>query len=204
VVCNSGVGLTPVIDDKLHHYSAGGLYNGLVLLIDDETKTYWDHVTGEAVHGPLAESGAKMPMWGIEMTNVETALQREPDLPVCLSKPGLIGLLMGWFSCLIDGRLPPGFRKTMAPTDNRLPEMGIGLGVVTDETQRFYPMSAIRPELYDAIDGRAIHLSIGPDSVPSAIWTDDETRPTQLFSRWYGFSLTYPKCEVHRVIVGDK
>jgi len=184
-----------VIGGKVYHYSAGGLYNGLVLLIDDETKTYWDHVTGEALHGPLA--GAKMPMWGIEMTNVETALRREPHLPVHRSRPGLLGLLMGWGSRWIDGRLPPGFRKTMAPIDTRLPEMEIGLGVVTDQTQRFYPLSAIRSLLNDTIDGRAIRLSIGPDSVPSAIWSDDATRPIQLFSRWYGFSLTYPKCEVH-------
>jgi len=184
-----------VIDGKVHHYSAGGLYDGLVLLIDDETKTYWDHVTGEAVHGPLV--GAKMPMWGIEMTNVETALQREPDLPVHRSHPGLMGLLMKWASHLMDGRLPPGFRKTMAPTDGRLPEMEMGLGVVTDQTQRFYPMSAIGSQLDDTLDGRAIQLSLGLDSVPTAVWSGDETRPTQLFSRWYGFSLTYPECEIY-------
>jgi len=184
-----------VIYDKLHHFSAGGLYNGLVLLIDDETKTYWDHVTGEAVHGPM--TGAKMPMWGIEMTNVETALEREPDLPVYFSRPSWLGVLMGWVNPLIDGRLPPGFRKTMAPVDARLPEMEIGLGVVTDQTQRFYPKSIIQTQLDDTIDGRAIRLSIGPDSIPTAVWSDDATRPTQLFSRWYGFSLTYPECEVH-------
>jgi len=189
-----------VLGGKVHHYSAGGLYDGLVLLIDDETKTYWDHITGEAVHGPLV--GAKMPMWGIEMTNVETALQREPNLLVHQSRPGLMGFLMKWLSRLLDGRLPPGFRKTMAPTDSRLPEMEIGLGVVTDQTQRFYPLSALStsatsPSLDDTLDGRAIRLSLGSDSVPSAIWSDDATRPTQLFSRWYGFSLTYPKCEIH-------
>jgi len=54
VVCNTGVGLTPQIGEQVHHFSAGGLYNGLVLLIDDETRTYWDHITGEAVHGPLS------------------------------------------------------------------------------------------------------------------------------------------------------
>ncbi len=184
-----------MIDGKLHHFSAGGLYNGLILLIDDETKTYWDHVTGEAVHGPML--GAKMPMWGIEMTNVETALLREPNLPVYLSRPSWVGVLMGWVSPYIEGRLPPGFRKTMVPVDSRLPEMEIGLGVVTDQIQRFYPLSTIRQQLEDTLDGRTIHLSIGPDSIPSAVWDDDKTRLTQLFSRWYGFSLTYPECEVY-------
>jgi len=138
-----------------------------------------------------------MPMWGIEMTNVETALEREPNLPVHFSRPSWIGLLMGWVNPLIDGRLLPGFRKTMAPVDSRLPEMEIGLGVITNQTQRFYPLPVIRPQLEDILDERSISLSIGPDSIPSAVWADDETRPAQLFSRWYGFSLTYPKCEVY-------
>ncbi len=41
VICNTGVGMTPVVDGAVHHFSAGGLYDGLVLLIDDETGTYW-------------------------------------------------------------------------------------------------------------------------------------------------------------------
>ena len=41
-MCNTGVGLTPIVDGTLHHFSAGGLCDGLVLLIDDETRTYWE------------------------------------------------------------------------------------------------------------------------------------------------------------------
>ncbi len=52
-VCHPGVGLSPTIDAELHHFGGGGLFNGLVLLIDGESKTYRDHITGEAVHGPL-------------------------------------------------------------------------------------------------------------------------------------------------------
>ena len=107
-----------------------------------------------------------MPMWGIELTNVETALQHKPNLPVYFSRPSWIGVLMGWVNPWIDGRLLPGFRKTMAPVDSRLAEMEIGLGVVTESIQRFYPLSTIRQRLEDTLDGRAIRLSIGPDSIP--------------------------------------
>lgn len=41
VICNTGVAMTPLLDGAVHHFSAGGLYNGLVLLVDDETGTYW-------------------------------------------------------------------------------------------------------------------------------------------------------------------
>ena len=50
-----------MVDETLFHFSAGGLFNGLVLLIDDETRTYWDHITGEAVHGP--RTGAQPSVW---------------------------------------------------------------------------------------------------------------------------------------------
>ena len=33
------------------------------------------------------------------------------------------------------------------------------------------------------------------DKVPAAIW-EDESRPFQLFTRWYGFSYTYPGCDI--------
>ncbi|KKM87640.1 hypothetical protein LCGC14_1266820 [marine sediment metagenome] len=67
-ICHSGVVLIPLIDDKLYHFSAGGLYNGTVLLIDDESNTYWNHLTGEAMYGPLLfnENDAKSKLKIIE------------------------------------------------------------------------------------------------------------------------------------------
>ena len=102
----------------------------MMLLIDDETHSSWDYITGECVHGEHA--GGRMPNWGIEMTTVEGALEREPELRVLVSKPTLIGRLMVWMEPIMRGRLPPGFRKTMAESDSRLPEMEMGIGVVTE------------------------------------------------------------------------
>ena len=205
-MCNSGVGLTPTVDSRVHHFSAGGLYNGLVLLIDDESKTYWDHITGAAVHGPL--TGAQLDQWGIQMTTAGALKEQEPkrqesDLLVYRSHPSLWSRALGWFMNLpfLSAKFPPGFRRTMSDVDTRLDEMSIGLGVVTRSTQRFYPKDRIGVEIgagiEDEIDGRELRVQIGElDAVPSAVWSDG-TRPLQLFSRWYGFSLTYPGCEVY-------
>jgi len=193
VVCNSGVGLTPLVAGKVHHFSVGGLYNGLILMIDDETHTYWDHITGEAVHGEL--TGAKLDNWPIEMTNVETALKNEPKLRVHRSKPTFLGRLMVWALPWIPMKLPPHFRGTMGKPDDRQPEMEIGLGVVTDSIRRFYPKRTIGEGIDDEIDGQTLHIGIGEDAVPVAKW-DDGSRPLQLFTRWYGFSYTYPNCDV--------
>ena len=184
---------------KVHHFSAGGLYNGLVLLYDDESGTYWDHITGEAVYGPL--KGHCLEMWGIEMTDVRSANIAYPELLLLQSKPNLIGRLMGFMMDLkyFQGRFPPGFRSTMGDPDLRLPEMEIGLGVITDGTKCFYPKNVINGVIKDSIDNREIDISINTaNRIPVAVWSDG-TRPVQIFSRWYGFAYTFPDCEIYGI-----
>ena len=140
-----------MVDGEIHHFSAGGLYNGLVLLIDDETLTYWDHMTGEALHGPLA--GRVLPRWSLQHTTVGAALENDPSLQVLRPRPAsLVALLMRWLHRSTIGKkgfLPPGFRKTMAEVDPRMPEMEQGLGVMSDGQARFF---ATR-DIGDGIDG---------------------------------------------------
>ena len=195
VICNTGVGMTPVVAGAVHHFSAGGLYNGLVLLIDDETGTYWDHITGRAVHGPL--KGARLETWGIELETAASAAARAPETRLSRSRrhpvlAWLLGVARGIWGVL--GRPPPFFPATMAAVDPRLPQMTMGLGVVAGEA-RFYPLRAIGDGIDDAWHGRRLRVALGPgDRIPRAVWADDGTRPLQLFSRWYGFVLTYPNC----------
>ncbi len=143
----------------------------MMLLIDDETHSSWDYITGECVHGEHA--GGRMPNWGIEMTTVEGALEREPELRVLVSKPTLIGRLMVWMEPIMRGRLPPGFRKTMAESDSRLPEMEMGIGVITETRQRCYRMSDIRNGISDTLEDRQLSITIGDDDgVPNAVWEE--------------------------------
>ncbi len=97
----------------------------------------------------------------------------------------------------VFGRFPPGFRRTMDPVDDRLEEMCLGLGVVSSQASRFYPQQAIGSGIDDELDGVHLHIGVGEiDRVPYAV-AEDGSRPLQLFSRWYGFCLTWPDCEVY-------
>ena len=58
-----------------------------------------------------------------------------------------------------------------------------------------YPKRSIGEGIDDEIDGRPLRIHVGEDAVPVAKW-DNGSRPLQLFTRWYGFSYTYPDCEV--------
>ncbi len=85
----------------------------------------------------------------------------------------------------------------MGEVDDRLPEWTHGLGVVVNKKARFYPMSMIGDGIIDAWAGRELKLGLGPiDRVPFAEWENGE-RPLQMFSRWYGFSATFPVCQIY-------
>lgn len=183
-----------MVDGKTYHFSAGGLYNGLILLIDDETRSYWDHISGEALHGSMA--GKQLPMWGIEQSTVKALLQSEPELLMLLSKQGWWPRLMAWLSEKWTGKFPPGFRLTMDKSDDRLSEMTIGLGIA-DGVGRFYTLDQIGDGLEDEWNGQLLRVSIDSVSgVPQATYADDRM-PPQLFSRWYGYSRAYPNCRIY-------
>lgn len=185
------------MDGKLLHFSCGGLYDGLFLLRDDETGTYWHHVTGEALHGPLA--GKKLETWSLPITTADAALTAYPDIRIHLSRPGWFGQVFAkFFGPFVfgNGLFPPGFRKTFGPADKRLPALAHGLGVVAGGRAVFYPADGLRHGARDSWDGRTLRIEVGPDGVPAAVWLDG-TRPFQLFLRWYGFSYSYPGCEIH-------
>jgi hypothetical protein len=171
----------------------------LVLLGDNETGSYWNHITGECLHGPL--KGNRLETFPIEHISVKNALNKYPNLHVALSKPPL---LMKVVTPIMNigrkkGFLPPFFRKTMGSIDARLPEMTSGLGVIIGETEKFYTIDSIKKHngvIQDTIEGENITVQIdGIDHLPYALLSDN-SRPMQLFTRWYGFSLTYPNCKV--------
>ncbi len=187
-----------MIDGRLHHFSAAGLYDGLVLLKDDETGSYWHHITGEALHGAL--EGRRLEAWGVQLTTAGSALRSHPDLT--LSRSRLV-LWKRWLTRLapglIRGRgwLPPFFRGTMGEKDRRRPMMDHGLGVVVGRRARYYPLDAARNGVTDDWDGRPLRVFLdGTSHMPVALWEDD-SRPFQIFTRWYGFAFSYPGCEIH-------
>src|SRR5689334_23091834 len=52
--CNTGMVFDPVIDGQLLHFRRRGSYDGLLLIWDEETDSYWQHITGEGLHGSSA------------------------------------------------------------------------------------------------------------------------------------------------------
>ncbi|MCB0001840.1 MAG: DUF3179 domain-containing protein, partial [Anaerolineae bacterium] len=191
----------------VHWFGVAGLANGLAVMRDEETKSLWDHITGECFDGPLA--GRRLDFWQVHITNVAAEVAAHPD--TILLKSGhqsLRGSIMRMFlgkrmRYTNEGTmLAPNFRSTMhQQIDPRLPEGEQGLGLTKELNQgKFYPVKLIPSggEIEDEWLGRRVRITRNEiDGVPFAMWADTGEAPMQLLSRWYGFSFTYPDCEIY-------
>lgn len=225
--------MTPRVDGEVHWFAEQGLFDGLFLMRDEESGTFWDHMTGEAVYGPMV--GSSLEVQPLVMTTAEQALEMAPDARITLSDQAIRsdsdmkvdGLLAG-----IRGRLNAFFQGTVAEEDDRRPTMDLGLGLWTDDDATYYPMDRVREEgraIVDTFNGENVLVFIDPKTfVLSAFivggdeveWDGDvlrisdgsyvengilrdasggkveAARPLQVFTRWYGFSLTFPETEI--------
>jgi len=177
-VCNSGVSLSPVVNGKTHHFAARGVYNGLLLMGDRESGSFWDHITGKCVHGPL--KGSQLEVFPLLHMNVAQSLALYTKVQIAISKLTFMQQLNVFFMGPIlrskRGFFPPVFKKTMSKEDTRRPRMDSGLGVWNKTRQRYYPLEHLRKQgsaLIDEFDGRRLLVYIDPTSnTPVAIYTD--------------------------------
>ncbi|MDT8340311.1 MAG: DUF3179 domain-containing (seleno)protein [Longimicrobiales bacterium] len=179
MVCNSGVRVTPTIDGSVHTFEEQGLYDGLFLMLDLETRTYWDHLTGDALYGPLV--GTTLPIANLRQTTVEQVLAEDPDALVALSDRTLRrddDLRYDGLMARVRGRLSRLFQGTVADEDTRRPQMDLGMGIWAGDESRYYPMETIQRNgrfVLDTFQGRRVLVFLEPVSVSlNAVYVDAE------------------------------
>ena len=215
------------------HFDNVGLYDGLFVMQDQESKTLWNHISGQAMYGPHV--GRTLgPVGNMRQMNVAEALELDSSMQVAISDRPYTGRsgLPGQGNLSDDAALMPMFIETLGEEDERRPRMDMGLGIWTAGTRRYYPMEEIRARggvLIDEIDGQRVLIFIEPRSAtPTALFVDADSAevdgrevrldtgavirggvlydaggervqgalPQQIFTRWYGYSLTFPGAEV--------
>lgn len=238
--------MVPDVDGKLHHFSNAGLYDGLFVMQDAETNTLWNHITGEALYGPLVGRNLG-PVGNLLQMNVKQALAIDPKMQVAISDRIYFagGRQFGSAGSPVAGlanrrgnepnpnaQMSALFVRTLGKEDERRPRMELGLGVWTSATHRYYPMARIRDHgraFIDQLDRRKVLIYIDPETnTPGALFVRASSakmqnnevrldngavvrdgllfdsggkratveRPQQVFTRWYGFALTFPGCDI--------
>lgn len=170
MACNTGVSSTPIIDDTLYEFRVAGLFNGLALMEDLQTRSYWDHVNGECIHGPLR--GQQLPrVTHLRYYPARVVEQRYPKARVALSRPGLRQRVLQRVvlrRMLSDeGHLPFMFAASMRDGDTRRPPMELGLGVWWPGASRFYPIERLRAQggaVVDTLGDRRVLVFVDPVS----------------------------------------
>ena len=234
MVCNSGVRVAPSIDGVVHTFAEHGLYDGLFLMRDEETGTYWDHVTGEAVYGP--QVGTVLEISNLLHSRAGQVLANHPDALVALSDRNLRSdedMRTGSLLSRVGGQLSRMFSSTVDKEDARLPTLDLGLGIWKGEKARYYSYRRVVAEnsaILDTFQGRQTLVFLDPSSYvlssfhvdADSVWWDDDVlrlsnghyiegsilyhpdqtrvknaRPLQIFTRWYGFALTFPNAEIY-------
>jgi hypothetical protein len=169
-----------VVRDRLHTLAVRGLRHGLAVMADRETGSYWDHITGECLLGPL--KGQRLESFPLRYTTVGEELARNPDALVVHAPRGrlrrLLMTMMQWLGR--RGFLPPHFRYTMrGEKDLRRPLQEMGLGAWTSSGACFYPLEEIRRQggaLIDRLGDRSVLVMVGPATgIPVAFWTTATT-----------------------------
>lgn len=167
-----------MVNGQVHNFRVYGLYNGLAVMIDDESESIWEHVTGECIRGE--NLGQQLATDSAQYMTVAQVLSNDLHAQIAISKPTIksriLDLIFLKRMAQAKGYLPSLFHQSMTEGDMRLPDLEIGLGVWIDGQARFYPLQTIRDygnAFVDSLNGQSILIYIDPVSyVPIAYRTD--------------------------------
>ena len=178
-ICNSGMFMSPILKGDTLNFKLGGIYNGVLVLQDKETASYWDHITGECLYGHY--QGERLEIIGSnKLLLASQALENYPDLAIVFPKQNLFQKILNGVNTNNLGRrnnkghLPLGFRGSMTTTDTRISEMDMGLGIWSNTIAKYYSIETIRNNnnaIIDSFDNKTLIVYIDPlSSAPSALF----------------------------------
>jgi hypothetical protein len=193
MLCNTGNVFSPVVNGKTLHFAARAIHDGMMMLVDDETESCWNHITGECQHGP--QRGQQLTLLSdARQMNAAQALEQYPQALLIKAdlSPKRHAVATEHAAFRQNPASHPHYLEmaltTMGEVDPRLPRLEIGLGVWTEKTQRFYSFSRLSAQdnvIVDELDGQPLVIYIDPEtSVPCAVylkaqaghWEDDTLR----------------------------
>lgn len=176
--CNGGMVFDPVVDGKTLHFQRRGAYDGLLLIWDEETNSYWQHITGQALYGSSQGKQLNLITSTRQMTAAEAAAANaNTRLLTSTLTPEQEKLSRAMEKMRANPeRLESGIISTVVQEDTRRPRFELGLGIWTEQTSIFFPLMMLYANenvLQTEFDGRKVLIYHPPEAVsPTAVYMD--------------------------------
>lgn len=177
--CNTGMVFDPRVDEQMLHFRRRGAYDGLLLIFDEETSTYWQHITGEALHGSSQ---------GKFLTQLATTRQMTVDEAMAHPAPYVYVRALTTAQQKLSAftekmranpeRSQETILSTIQQEDTRRPRFELGLGLWENEQSLFVPLMMMHMNdnvLLTEFMGRKLLIYQHPDAIsPSAVYLDTQ------------------------------
>jgi hypothetical protein len=150
------------VDGRTLTFRLIGINNQNFVMQDEETGTWWQQVSGEAIHGPL--KGQKLTLIPADQLTFETWRSESPRGRVLVPEEAIVrdgGYAPVDWEVRMQRNPPPA----SAAADTRLPARALVIGVELNGASRAYPVEAVNASriLLDDLGGRAIAIVRAPD-----------------------------------------
>ena len=184
--CNTGMVFDPVVDGQSLHFRRRGSYDGLLLIWDEETDSYWQHITGECLYGPSRGKQLRTITTTRRMTTIEAvAGYAKPHLLTHTLTPEQERLSRAMERMRANPeKVEAGIFSQINVEDTRRPRFELGLGVWNGHTSTFFPLTLLHQHnnaLMTEFDGRQMLIYQTPDALsPIAVFKDSQQ------ARWAG------------------
>ena len=170
-----------------------GLYDALFVMQDSETKTLWNHITGEAMYGPMV--GRTLgPLGNVLQLTMKQALFMDANTRIAISDRGYF----------VNGRqlgTAAGFGPPRGAGPAFVDQIDGRKVLVYVDPETFAPTALFVNSASARLQDNEVRLDNG-QIVRSGVLLDARgrrqtaERPQQVFTRWYGYALTFPGTEV--------
>ncbi|WP_299530183.1 DUF3179 domain-containing (seleno)protein [Ulvibacterium sp.] len=205
-VCNSGMLFNRTVEDEILEFYVSGVYRGTMIMCDQQTNSYWDHITGVCLGGYY--TGRQLEIIDSHtITSAKESLSYSDTIKVAIPQLSLLKRFFTKFQNghvwrkVPEGKFYPGFKDSFEFEDTRRPEKELGLGILHKNKAKFYPFETIKKEkeIKDEFLGQTIIIKIDEQlGIPKAEFqSKSKEMPKQLFLRWYGFVQTFRNCEIY-------
>ena len=174
--CNTGVVFDPFFEGQTLHFNRRGSYDGLLLIWDEETDSYWQHITGQCLHGQSRGKQLRMIATTRQMTAAETVARdgnaRLLTAPLSAEQAEYSGFANRMRTN--PARVEAAILSTVGEEDTRRPRFELGLGAWNTHSSIFYPLIMLHTHdnaLITEFEGRPLLVYQTPGAIaPVAVY----------------------------------